>query len=142
MKRITLLVLSSILVSGCSATFDMSVMPRDSGKSYSGWLYGKGDGTGNAEVTIDGVTYSGPAVRSSSPEAIAFTSLSAPGPVQPKTATAITVADMGGNVGVKALLRSPDGRGLRCDLQGRPHGGTGICVDDEKRVFDVILTRR
>lgn len=142
MKLWTCVIPIAISVSGCSATFDMQVMPRDSGKMYSGWLYGAGNGTGSAEITIDGITYAGPAVRSSSPESVALTSITTLGPIYPKTSSAVTVADSGANVGVKALLRSSEGRGMRCDLQGRPHGGTGICIDDSGRIFDVIMSRR
>jgi hypothetical protein len=47
MNKNIVLVVALALV-GCSATFDMSLMPRDSGATYSGWLHGKGDGTGSA----------------------------------------------------------------------------------------------
>jgi hypothetical protein len=43
---------------------------------------------------------------------------------------------------VKALLSSPDNRGLRCDLTGDGMGHLGgICVDDDKRIYDVLAHR-
>lgn len=47
-----------------------------------------------------------------------------------------------GSFGVRALLKSKDGRGLRCDLQGRSHGGTGLCVDDKNKAYDVVMILR
>lgn len=142
MRKILPLTVAVALVSGCSATFDMSVMPRDSGKLYSGWLYGKGDGTGKAEIAIEGKVFSGPAVRSSSGDTGTFALINSYGPGGPRSSTAVAVSDTGAGVTVKAILRSEDGHGLRCDFQSLPTGGSGVCMDDNKQVFDVILTRR
>ncbi|MEI6745925.1 MAG: hypothetical protein WCL34_08185 [Methylococcaceae bacterium] len=108
-------------------------MARDSGKSYTGILQGS-FGVGTAELTIDGVFYSGPAVRSSAGEVSAVTA--------EHNSAVRTVEDVAGNVGVRALLKSKDGRGLRCDLQGRSHGGTGLCVDDKNKAYDVVMILR
>jgi len=43
----------------------------------------------------------------------------------------------------KALLRSADGHGLRCDFKGvTGPAGSGSCQDDEGLVYDVQLRRR
>lgn len=115
-------------------------MPRDSGRIYSGWL--RGAETGIAEITIDGTTYSGQAVRSSSPEGFALTTMTSQGQYPQRSANAITVTDSGANIGVRALLRSADGRGLRCYFEGRNGSATGSCRDDAGAIYDVILTKR
>jgi len=43
----------------------------------------------------------------------------------------------------KALLRSADGRGLRCDLRGVTGvAGSGVCHDDQGLAYDVQLRRK
>ncbi|MGH6886767.1 MAG: hypothetical protein ACREGK_11920, partial [Geminicoccales bacterium] len=43
----------------------------------------------------------------------------------------------------KALLRSADGRGLRCDFRGvTGAAGSGTCKDDQGLAYDVQLRRQ
>jgi hypothetical protein len=93
-------------------------MARD-GKIYTGTAEGNGFGSGSMTVTIDDKTYTGPMVR---------------------TAINSEFASGGGTVQAEALLSTSDGHGLRCHLtgDGAGHGG-GVCVDDGKRTYDVIL---
>ena len=132
MKRL-LLAITILALTGCSATFDMTAMARDTGKSYTGILQGA-FGKGTAELTIDGVFYSGPAVRSSALERTAVTA--------EHDSTVRTVEDVAGNVGVRAIMSSKDGRGLRCSFQGLSHGGTGLCIDDKNKAYDVVMILR
>ncbi len=131
--------LGLVALAACSASFDMALMTRNSGTTFHGTLYGRGNGTGTADVTIDGVTYSGSAVRISTSEASAFMTTIAPGHAPTST---ILVTDSGGGVGVRALLSGSNGKGLRCEFVGHTNGGAGVCVDDAHEVYDVILTRR
>jgi hypothetical protein len=131
-----------VMLAGCSGTLDMVAMARDSGKTYTGWLYGEGDGTGNAEMTIEGVVFSGPAIRSSNFEMTEIATQYGAGDYAPKTPITRTTKDMGGNVGVRLLLHSKDGQGLRCEFQGIDGRGSGICIDDKNKVYDVILKIR
>ena len=131
---------AALLLSGCASTYDLTVMPRDSGKLYSGVAEDTGRGEGRISITIDGKTYTGTWVET-----------------QPGTATAYVSGGIGwgfrrgmGGLGTvvtmdnpqggesKALLTAPDGSGLRCDFksaQGR--GGGGVCRDDKGREYDV-----
>ena len=127
---------------GCAgiSTYDLAVMPRDSGTIYTGSASDNGSGEGPISITIEGKTYTGSWVET-----------------QPATTTAY-VSNMGwgwghrggGGMGggfinmqnpeggaAKALLRSADGSGLRCDLRSGYGRGGGQCRDDRGREYDV-----
>lgn len=122
-----------LIIAGCSWAVQM--MPRDSGTIYRGIANGNGMGSGNISVEIDGRSYSGPKFRTASSDSFGF--FQAYGGTKSVFGVSQT---FGGTVAVKAILSSPDNRGLRCDLtgDGRGHAG-GICVDDRGRVFDVLV---
>ena len=131
--------LVAALLAGCA--WQMSLMPRDSGKVYSGSVSGNGMGSGTATVTIEGVTFTGPAVRTASNDSFGFANTygsNSRGTFARSTSTMFIEGDKY----VKAMLSSSDGKGLRCDLVGRAHGGGGICVDDTGRVYDVVFVAR
>ena len=50
---------AALLLSGCATTYQLSVMPRDSGKMYSGSAQQTPNGDGRISIEIDGKTYSG-----------------------------------------------------------------------------------
>jgi hypothetical protein len=133
----------ALLVAGCSfnATFNAALMSRDSGRTYTGSLDGNGMGTGTMMVSINGTTYSGPAVRVGSNDTFGFASAYGFNN-HGGTATAFGSSYSVGDKFVKALLSSSSGQGLRCDLSGRGSSGGGICVDDSGKVYDVILARK
>jgi hypothetical protein len=140
MRRSVVAIIGVCCAALSACTFDATLMARDSGRTYKGELSGGAAGSGTMTVTIDGTTYSGPAARVASNDTFGFASAygwnSHGG-----TSTALGTSYTAGDVTVKALLSSPDGRGLRCDLVGRYPTGGGICVDDDKHVYDVILVR-
>ena len=113
-------------------------MPRDSGKIYIGTGHGDGFGGGSITITVEGRTYTGSVMRTASNDSFGFFQAYGAGSGGISGSDAV----IGGTVYVKALLSSPDNHGLRCDLTGdnRGHLG-GICVDDEKRVYDVLASR-
>lgn len=116
------------------------MMPRDSGKVYMGEVKGNGFGSGTITVVMDGVTYSGPGVRVTSNETFGFGQAYGFGSKNTLAVTGTSFSD-GGTTMVKAILSSPTGKGLRCDLSTTGSGGGGICVDDQQRVYDAIITR-
>ena len=122
-------------LSGCTGQVQM--MPRDSGKIYSGTVQGSATGSGTMSISIEGETYTGPIVRTSSGESFGF--------IQQygrSGATAFsTVISSGGTHSVKGILSSPNGRGLRCEFTSAGGGGGGICVDDKARVYDAVVSR-
>lgn len=138
MKKITLaLAVAVITLTGCA--YKVSMMPRDSGKIYTGVFNNNGSGSGSMTVDVDGVTYSGPVVKVGSNDTFGFAQTfgyNSKGVVSSSTGTGASYGD----VFIKALLTSPDGKGMRCDLRGRGTSGGGICVDDQQRVYDVVAT--
>jgi hypothetical protein len=133
LTRCCVAVACCLLVGSCS--WPVQMMPRDAGMVYRGVANGNGMGGGTMSVDIDGRLYSGPMFRTASSDAFGFFQ------AYSGTKSAFgTSQTFGGNVAVKAILSSPDNHGLRCDMtgDGRGHGG-GICVDDQGRVFDVLI---
>lgn len=132
MKKLLLL---CIVLAGCSAQVQM--MPRDSGKIYTGQVTGSGLGAANMTITIEGETYAGKVVRTASNDNF--------GLIQQfgrNGSSFSTVVTSNGSANLKAILSSQNSRGLRCDLiSNGNNGGGGVCIDDQSRIFDVIVTR-
>jgi len=105
----------ALALAGCAATtYEVAVMPRDSGRIYTGSAGNVGGREGPISITIENKAYAGTGGG--------FVSMDNP------------------NGGLaKALLQAPDGSGLRCDLRGSPGGGSGVCRDDAGREYDVQL---
>lgn len=127
----TVSVLAAVLaLSGCAGYVKM--MPRDSGKVYSGTVQG-----GTMSIDLDGQTYTGPVVRTGSSDSFGF--------IQQYGKRGMmstgTMASVGGTATVKAILSSPAGRGLRCEFTSDGSGGGGVCVDDQGRVLDALVGR-
>lgn len=129
----------AILLAGCA--YQVTMMPRDSGKVYQGTFNSKGNGTADMSVTIEGTTYSGQAVRVSSNDSFGFAQMFGSNNRGGKVQTFGT-SYQAGDVTMKAIMSSPDGKGLRCDVSGRDATGGGICVDDMQRIYDVVLVRK
>jgi hypothetical protein len=135
-----LILAAALALSGCATTYQLSVMPRDSGKIYTGVAHDNGSGEGPISVTIENKTYNGTWVQAT-----------------PDRTTGYVTGGFGwgrrGGFGLgsmitldnpqgseaKALLSSADGAGLRCDFRsGQGHGG-GVCRDDRGKEYDVQL---
>ena len=123
------------LLAGCSGT--IQVMPRDSGKVYSGTVQGSATGAGTITIDIDGQTYTGPVVRTGSNDSFGFMQQYG----KRGMTSAGTMASVGSTATVKAILSSPARRGLRCEFTSDGSGGGGVCVDDQGRVLDAIVSR-
>ena len=133
---------AALALSGCATTYQMNLMPRDSGRIYTGTATDNGSGEGRVSVDIDGKVYAGTWV-----------------PLTPERATGWISGGFGfgrgrfgfGGIGTtissenpygtesKALLAAQDGSGLRCDFRtGQGYGG-GVCRDDRGREYDVQI---
>jgi hypothetical protein len=135
MKRLAVLI-AALALNGCA--WQVQMMPRDSGKVYVGEGHGDGLGGGQVSITIEGRKYSGPVMRTASTDSFGFFQLYG----SRGQSTFGTTASVGGTVYVKGLLSSPDNHGLRCDLTGDGMGHLGgICIDDDKRIYDVLAHR-
>lgn len=130
-----LVILATFALGGCSGFVQM--MPRDSGKVYSGAVQGSATGSGTMTIDIEGQIYSGPIMRTSTSDSF--------GLIQQFNGRGLvgttTVANIGGNATVKALLSTSTGRGLRCEFNSTGSGGAGVCVDDPGRVYDALVGR-
>ena len=133
----TLALVAALALAGCATRYDLTVMPQDSGKLYSGTADDNGNGEGRISIAIEGRAYSGTWVET-----------------QPAMTTGYVSGGFGfrvGGVGMgsfitmdnpqgsesKALLTSPDGSGLRCDFKAGQGRGGGMCRDDKGRLYDV-----
>ncbi|MBC8023498.1 MAG: hypothetical protein H7Y14_10290 [Burkholderiales bacterium] len=143
-------IILALALAGCASTsYELTVMPRNSGKLYTGSAEDAGNGEGRISITIEGKAYSGTWVET-----------------QPSTATGYV---MGGSIGwgwgwgrggrgmgslgsfitmdnpqgseSKALLTAPDGSGLRCDFKSGQGRGGGVCKDDQGREYDVQVRK-
>jgi hypothetical protein len=129
----------ALVAAGCASTYELALMPRDSGRLYAGVIRDSGGTEGAISVTIEGRTFEGTWVE-----------------VVPDRTTGYVAGaygwrggwGMGGTISMdnpaggeaKALLRSPDGAGLRCDLRGGAgRTGGGLCRDDQGREYDVQI---
>lgn len=133
-KRVVPFALLVALLSGCAGYVQM--MPRDSGKVYSGVVQGSVTGSGTMSIDIDGQTYSGPVVRTGSNDSFGFIQQ-----YGKRGMSTGTMTSFGSTASVKAILSSPAGRGLRCEFTSDGSGGGGVCVDDQGRVLDAIVGR-
>ena len=129
-------------LAGCASTYQLTLMPRDSGKTYTGVMEGLASGQGPISVTIEGKTYNGTWVESAPAYTTGWVSggmgyghrgwggWGGGGTVH---------MDTPGGGAAKALLTASDGTGLRCDLRGTRSGGGGECRDDKGKEYDVQI---
>jgi hypothetical protein len=142
MRQALAIIAAALTLGGCASTYQLTLMPRTSGKLYPGTLQDAGSGEGAITVTLEERTYTGTWVEVVADRSYGYVtggygygrrgwwgmgggSFSVDNP-------------SGGEA--KALLRSPDGAGLRCDLRGgygRPGGG--VCFDDRGLAYDVQI---
>jgi hypothetical protein len=144
--RILVLVATAVALSGCATTYQLSLMPRDSGKVYTGSAEDTGDGEGRISITLEDKTYSGTWVETQPSQATGYVT----GGVgwgwgwrrggMGSLGSFITIDNPQGSES-KALLTASDGSGLRCDFKGGQGHGGGVCRDDKGREYDVQVRR-
>ena len=131
-------ILAALLLGGCASAYQLTLMPRDSGKTYTGTMQGSA-GEGRLSVTIEGKTYEGTWVES--------VPASTHGWVGGGLGFRRSWGGLGGTIVMdnpsggeaKALLSAPDGSGLRCDFRNSAAYGAGTCRDDKGREYDVQI---
>jgi hypothetical protein len=138
---------AALALAGCATTnYDLALMPRDSGKVYTGTADDNGRGEGRISITIEGKTYNGTWVETQASEATAYVSGGLGwgwgwrGRGMGSLGTFITIDNPQGGES-KALLTASDGSGLRCDFKGGQGRGGGVCKDDKGREYDVQVRR-
>ena len=141
MTKTFAIIAAALTLGGCASTYQLTLMPRDSGKLYYGTADDAGGTEGAITVDIDGKTFAGTWVEIVSDRATAYVA----GGIGPGRrggwgmGSFLSIDNPTGGE-AKALLRSPDGAGLRCDLRGgggRPGGG--VCRNDKGLEYDVQI---
>ena len=143
--------LSAVLLAGCASSYDLVLMPRSSGKTYVGeaveTAYGE---QANVRVDIEGRVSTGTWVATTpgygaSNVSFGFGIGSWGGSSGRAGGVGVSTGTYGGDNPYgnesKALLRSADGSGLRCDFRSSGPGrtGGGICQDDQGLIYDVQI---
>src|SRR5260221_4384566 len=67
-----LILAAALALAGCASTYQLTVMPRDSGKLYSGVAQDAGKGEGRISITLEDKTYSGTWVETQPSEATGY----------------------------------------------------------------------
>jgi hypothetical protein len=138
-----LILIAALALAGCASTYNLTVMPRDSGKLYSGIAEDAGGGgEGRISITIEDKTYSGTWVETQPSQATGYVSGGWGWGWRGRggLGTFITIDNPNGGE-AKALLTAPDGSGLRCDFKSGQGRGGGVCHDDRGRAYDVQVRR-
>ena len=133
---------AGLALAGCATTYEMTLMPRDSGKLYAGTLFDAGRGQGNIAVDIDAKHYTGTWVDVTPDRTVgwSFGAGFGRGRFGFGGLGASTSMDNPNGIGSKALLNAQDGSGLRCDFNRADRGGGGgMCRDDAGKTYDVQL---
>ena len=137
--------LLALALAGCTSTYSLTLMPRNSGQVYYGEAVSHSGEETQVTVTIAERVYKGNWVIAQPPPTTSFGIGGFFGGgggrhggvgVGIGTGTAVVVDQ----AEAKALLRAEDGSGLRCDLRGANTGsGSGTCQDDQGLVYDVQI---
>ena len=131
----------ALALAACATTYDLTLMPADSGTLSHGTAQAAGRGQANVTIVLGAKVYSGTWVAVAPERSAAYLGTGRwrrsdfDGGLVVERATENSVA--------KALLQAADGSGLRCDFFGLDGGqGTGRCVDDKGLVYDVQIRTR
>ena len=140
MRKQLTMAAAALILGGCASTYQMTLMPRDSGKLYYGMAEGGPAGEGRIAVTIEEKSYSGTWVQVTAERTNGYVSGGFGGWRRGWGVGGIVTLDNPEGGSAKALLQSADGSGLRCDFRGGSYGfGGGNCSDDKGRIYDVQL---
>ena len=130
----------AVALAGCATSYNLTVMPRDSGKLYSGHADGVQGNEGRISITIEDKTYNGTWVATVPERSTGYVFGGGYGGRGYYGGLGGTISmdnPQGGES--KALLTAADGSGLRCDFRGSWGQGGGVCRDDRAREYDVQL---
>jgi hypothetical protein len=127
--------LAALALAGCATSYELTVMPQDSGKLYSGTADENANGEGRIAITIEGKTYSGTWIETQPSQTTGYVT-GGFGFRRGGLGSFITMDNPQGSES-KALLTAPDGSGLRCDFKAAQGRGGGMCRDDKGRMYDV-----
>ncbi|QJR14883.1 hypothetical protein [Usitatibacter palustris] len=146
MKITTLLVVSAAaILGGCAYSYNLTLMPRDSGKLYYGTADNVSGGEGSVAITIEATTYKGTWVQTRPDRTTGYVAGGYGGGWRGwgwGMGGAVTMDNPEGGAAV-ALLQSANGAGLRCEFRSGGYGqGGGTCRDDKGMEYDVQVRPR
>ena len=138
------IIVAALALAGCATNYQLSVMPRDSGKIYEGTAQDNGRGEGTISIALEDKTYNGTWVETQPGQATGYVTGGLGwgwrGRGFGSLGTFITMDNPQGSES-KALLNAADGSGLRCDFKSGQGRGGGVCRDDKGREYDVQIRR-
>jgi hypothetical protein len=128
-------VVVGLSIASLSACSHLSLMSRDGSGGGFGEANGYG-GSGTLSINLNGKPYTGSWTSLSGRSSSDTTGFVGATPVVMTTSTS-------GNSNGRALLRAPDGSGLRCDFVMNPttFGATGFgtCQSDDGKLYDLQI---
>lgn len=139
--RAAVALLALVALGGCATQYDLTLTPREGGKSAFGTAHDLGPGQARVSIDIGDKTYGGTWTQVTPERSTTYVGASSWGwwDWGPNSASARAA----GQTVAKALLQALDGSTLRCDFFGPTlDHGTGICVDDKGQIFDVRFRSR
>lgn len=131
MKAYLLLLL---LLVGCATTSgqkDLTFLQRDTNKTYiASWE----DQTGLIKLELNGKHYSGMPVKVDEANLFGFKS---------RYGNMKSIGTFSGLLlnHYKVILTNEDNLGIRCDITTDFNGGSGICLDETSRVYDLVISK-
>jgi hypothetical protein len=143
---LTLGLFSAVLCGCAGSQYQLSLMPRTSGKLYHGVAVNTAaDREANVTITIEDKVYNGTWVQTATDRSTGFIAggFGIGGGFRRGGIgfgnTVVLDHPEGGEA--KALLHTADGAGLRCDFRGlgATRNGGGTCQDDGGVVYDVQI---
>lgn len=132
----------AILLAGCTSTYTLTLMPRNSGVTYTGEAVERSSTEADVTIAIEKTVYTGTWVYTSADRSNAYvTGGIGFGGRRSLGLGSVVAVDNPQGAEAKALLKSADGTGLRCDFRGmtQGRGGAGTCQDDKGLVYDVQI---
>lgn len=136
LSTLTAILALVLICSGCK--YKVELIPRESDSAIlttNAWIDSFGDAvSGNIELTIDGILYTGIYVSSAGGHSLTLLKQYCPkyGDMVKST------SERYGQV----FLTAPGGKTLRCEYGGNyVKGGSGVCMDDEGMLYDMVISR-
>lgn len=126
--------LAILLLAGCAAISgpqDLTFLQRETNKTfYAVWQ----DQSGLIKLELNSKIYSGRPIRVDEANLFGFKS---------RYGNMKSTGTFNGLLlsHYKAILTNEDNLGIRCDITTDFNGGSGICVDEASRVYDLIISK-
>jgi hypothetical protein len=132
----------ALVLAGCTTAYTLTLMPRNSGATYAGDAVERNSSEADVSIAIENTVYTGTWLYTTADRSNAYvTGGIGFGSRRGIGLGSVVSVDNPQGSEAKALLKAPDGSGLRCDFKGMApgRGGAGTCQDDKGLVYDVQI---